>query len=221
MELRRFTRVIRSWEDCNKHIPPGPVFLEVQGAWVGAVFSLVKISEKYRDKGLIVTEIGPESQGAKGGLVRGDVLLRYDGVELESAGALKRLIKRHAESGGTSRPVMIEAVRGSEDLSFEVAIGLLGITVSPSLYRLQLVGASPSGAQKPDRKETGAKTKFVMVKTPEQAQRHDPSQPALVEVPGELVRKVLLLLMSLNASGKLKKRAKALLSTVWPKQDRQ
>ena len=99
--------------------------------------------------------------------------------------------------------------RGSEDLSFEVYGGHLGITVSPSLYRLKCVRVSRIKPQEAERKEAGAGRRIAVVfHRPEDARRHDPSKPALVEVPGELARKVLFLMKALESSGKLKKMAR-------------
>jgi hypothetical protein len=198
------------------------VLVEIPGEKAHAVFALVKISQEYRHNGLIVTNIGPASQGARAGMARGDVLLRYAGVELDSAGTLRHLIKRHTQGAELSKTVIVEAVRGSEDLSFEVCGGRLGITVCSSLYGWKRVRGSRTKPQEADRKEADAGKTLAVIRTPEDAQRHDPGKPALVEIPGELVRKVLSLVKTLAETGpsKRKKLAKAVLSRRGPKQDR-
>jgi PDZ domain len=218
MEGLRKVLAIRRWEDRNAYIPRGPVLVEVPREWASAVLSLVRISEEYRHNGLIVTNIAPGSQGASAGLARGDVLLRYDGMELDSAGTLKHLTKRHTQGAGVSKTVTIEAARGAEDVSFEVHGGRLGITVSPSLHRLKSV----RGSLKKSPREAGIVARTIALihrlfthTADEHARWLDPSKVALVEVPGELMRPVLFLVKSLGASGasQSRKMAKALLST--------
>ena len=55
-----------------------------------------------------------------------------------------------------------------------------------------------------------------VIRTREEAEEHNPNDPALVEVPGELVRKVLFLVRALEtkSNSKRKKKIRALLSAV-------
>jgi hypothetical protein len=216
MEKHRTIQVIRGWKDSDARIPSGPALLEVPGEWAHAVFSLVKISQEHRHNGLIVTNIGPGSQGARSGMIRGDVLLRYDGEELDSAATLRHLEKRHTQGGESSRKVRIDAARGLEDVSFEVLGGRLGITVSPLLHRLRIrriFYLEPHGFEAKIVREQQA---ITVIQTQEDARKHDPGKHAVIEVPRELARKVLSLLKSLEASGtsELKKMARSLLTTV-------
>jgi hypothetical protein len=218
MEERRRIRVIRDWDDCRVSLARGQALVEVPGAWAHAVLSLVKISEEHRHNGLIVTHIGPGSQGAMAGMVRGDVLLHYDGEEIDSAHTLRRLAKRHTQGAELTKTVTIDAARGGKDISFQVRGGLLGITASPPLHRLKRVRVVPTGAQATDRNSVGRWSTIAVIYTLEGARKHDPSKPALVEVPAEWARKVLGLVKSLEASSAsgLKKIARGLLSTARP-----
>jgi hypothetical protein len=225
MDRHRVVRVIRSWDDCITHIWRGPTFVEVPGEWAHAVYSLVKISGEYRQHGLIVTNVGPDSQAAKAGIARGDVLLRYDGVELEGAGMLRQLAKHHTQGISASKTIVIEAARSSKDVSFEVQGGRLGITVSPSLYRFKPI-------RLPRRKRQGTKgardlgaivrIDSPLVHRPDDARRRNPGNPAIVEVPGELAMTVLFLAKALKApnTSKLKRSVRALLYAAAPKPDR-
>ena len=207
-EFRTLT-IIRDWQDCRGPVKRGPTLVQVPGAWVPAVLSLVKLSEEHRHNGLIVTNIGPDTPAATAGMLRGDVLLRYDGSEVDSIVSLKTLTKRH--SHGNDKTVRIEAARGAEDVHFEVKPGALGITVSPSLHRLKLAHVSPKAVKA--QLSSPLDPSITLVSTLEQANKLDATHPALVEVPGELARTVLSLIKSVDAKGKRKKRAKALLTS--------
>jgi hypothetical protein len=215
MEQQRTMRVLRSRGDQAAGIPGEPALLQVPGEWAHAVVSLVKTSEEHRHNGLIVTNIGPGSQGARAGMVRGDVLLRYDGVEIDRVETLRHLEKRHTQGGEVSRTVSIDAARGSEDLSFEVHGGRLGITVSPPLHRLKIVRVFKAEPRGCELMVVRGEQEITVIQTPEDAKKHDTGKPAFVEVPVELARKVMSLLKSLEASGAsgLKKMARSLLST--------
>ena len=110
MEGPRKIALIWGREDREAHVEREPVFVEVPGEWAHAVFALVKISEEHRHNGLIVTNIGPGSQGTRAGMARGDVLLRYEGVELDSTRTLRHLTKRHTQGAGLSKTVTLDAV---------------------------------------------------------------------------------------------------------------
>jgi S1-C subfamily serine protease len=84
-----------------------------------------------KGKGVVVTNIGPRSAGAAAGLARGDVLLRYDGTELTSAGTLAQLTARSAGE----RVIRIDALRGTQPLHFDVPAGKLGIKVNSILLQ--------------------------------------------------------------------------------------
>jgi hypothetical protein len=215
---RRKIRVIRKWDDFYAPFPRESVFVEVPGEWAPAIFSLVRISKEYRDNGLIVTNIGPRSQAAKAGMARGDVLLRYDGVEVDSTNTLKRLTMGYSRGVASSKAVSIDAVRGSDDVSFEVAKGPLGITVTPSLYRIKRIGVLRTKPQGPASHETARVETLTVIDTLESAQQCDRSRTVLIEVPGEVARQIVSLMNTLEASGarKAKNMAKALLSTVNP-----
>jgi len=227
MEGRRIVRIIQGWEDCTAHALRGPAFVEVPREWAHALWSLAKISGEYRHHGLIVTNIGPGSQAARAGMARGDVLLRYDGVELDGAGMLRHLAKRHTQGASVSKTIAIEAARGSKDVSFEVHGGCLGITVCPSLYRLKPIRLPRRKRQETDRKKTIALGTIVRIDSapvhrPNDAGRHNPGTLAVVEVPGELAKTILFLMKALETPGvsKLKKSVRALLFAADPKRDR-
>ncbi len=206
MDKPRIIKIIRDWQDCRGSFRV-PTFVQVPGAWASAVASLITLSQEHRHNGLIVTSIGPGSLAATAGISRGDVLLRYGGVEVDSVATLRKLAKRRAQTGELVRTVVIDAARGAEDVSFTVEPGPLGITVSPSLHRLPPVLTSKPVL--PSRKDA-----FSATTAPEEIARQDSSPPALVEVPGDLALKLFSLVKSLEASGKPKKRAKALLSAL-------
>jgi hypothetical protein len=128
--------VIRTWADARGLDPRGVVLLETPGEWVRGVVGLLALSEKFRDTGLIVTNVGPNGAAARAGIARGDALLRYDGVELDTVARLRELADRAAHCGDSCG--QIEAIRGDRELQFKVAAGRLGVTVSAPLHRLKL-----------------------------------------------------------------------------------
>jgi hypothetical protein len=131
-------RVIRTWDDAGGAKPHDAALVEVPGEWARAVISLIRMSDEYRDTGLIITNIAPGSQAARAGMARGDVLLRYDGVELDRVDTLRHLTKRHTQGAEVSKHVVIEATRGAREMSFKIFGGRLGITVSAFLHRVSL-----------------------------------------------------------------------------------
>jgi hypothetical protein len=132
-------RVIRTREEAKAHNPHEFALIEVPGQWLPVVMALIKslprTPSKYSDSGLVVTNIGPGSQAARAGMARGDVLLRYDGVRLDSAATLKHLTKRFTQGAASSKRIIIDATRGEKKLHFEVRGGRLGITVGASFHR--------------------------------------------------------------------------------------
>jgi len=81
---RQRIHLFRSCEDGPPHINRESVLVEVPGKWAYSVVSLIHVSQEYRQAGLIVTNIGPGSQGARAGMAQGDVLLRYEGQDKET-----------------------------------------------------------------------------------------------------------------------------------------
>jgi S1-C subfamily serine protease len=128
--------VISSWTHAKRHNPSEPALLEVPGEWVGALTALLKLSVEHRHNGLLVTKNPQQRQAAKAGIARGDVLLRYNGVELDRVRTLRALAKKYARPEHGPEAVTIEASRGSDEISFKLSGGNLGITVSELLYRL-------------------------------------------------------------------------------------
>ena len=214
---RRRIHVFSSWGECPPRGLRESALVEVPGKWAESVVSLIQASREYRHAGLMVTNVGPGSQGARAGMVRGDVLLRYDGQELESAATLRRLTRIHTQGAAARKAIRIEAARATEDVTFEVLGGQLGITVSPLLYRLATSGSRWKRILRQPL-ETGATSEKVtlrVVHTLEEARRHSPGNTVLVRVRGELARPVLTVLSALEHAGsrKRKKRAESLLTT--------
>ena len=207
--------VFHRWEDCPPRITSERALVEVPGKWAHSVVSLVRASQEFRHSGLMVTNVGPGSQGARAGMKCGDMLLRFDGQELDRAATLRRLTTIHTQGAAAQKPIRIEAARGTDDLVFEVSGGKLGITVSPLLYR--------RGARKKRWRRvlgevfgTDEKSRRVIphvIHTVEEAREHNPESPALAVVPGDLARQVLGVLRALEHAGSRKrgKRARSLL----------
>jgi membrane-associated protease RseP (regulator of RpoE activity) len=214
---RRRIRECRSWEAVPTRAPES-VLVEVPGKWTQGVVSLIKASQEFRQSGLMVTNVGPGSQGARAGMVPGDVLLRYEGQELESVATLRNISRAYTQGALANKALKIEAARGSEDLAFEVLGGHLGITVSPLLHRSvtptfrgerilhQVLGDG----------ETAERASPRVLQTLEEARSHGETIPAFVLVPGELARPVLAVLRAIEKTGSRKRRnrAKSLLKAV-------
>ena len=120
--------VFHRWEDCPPGVTSERALVEVPGEWAHSVLALVRSSQEFRNSGLLVTNIGPGSQAARTGMKCGDVLLRFDGQELDSTATLRRLTKIYTQGTAPQKPILIEAARGAEDIEFEVFGGKLGIT---------------------------------------------------------------------------------------------
>jgi hypothetical protein len=193
----RWIRVIRLGDDAKGHSRHRLALVVTPPEWARGIESLIKVSDEYRDVGLLVTNVGPSSQASTAGIERGDVLLRYDGVPLENAEQLTS-IEGVPVQGETPRQVALEAVRGAREMTLTVAAGRLGITVSPLLHRL---GSSRR-----------AMTEVIRAWEHDE---EDAGEPTVVEVPGELVRQVLLLAEVLQrpSNAKQRKKAEALLLT--------
>jgi membrane-associated protease RseP (regulator of RpoE activity) len=212
---RRRIRVFHSLEDCPSQITRESVLVEVPGKWAHSVVSLIEASQEYRHSGLMVTNVGPGSQAARAGIIRGDVLLRYEDRELDSVATLRRLTRAYTQGAASKKPIKIEAARGKEDVTFDVRGGQLGITVSPLLHRSAIFASR----WKRILRQLGVgqiaqKVAPRVVHTVEEARRHSPADPALVVVPGELARPVLRVLSAVERTGfrKRKHRAKSLLT---------
>jgi hypothetical protein len=193
-EIRRI-RVIPSADDANGYSRQERVLVGLPQDWARALASLIRKSDEQRDAGLLVTNVGPGSRAAIAGIARGDVLLRYDGVQLNNAETLTRIADDE-----TRGHVAVEVLRGADELTFKVAGGRLGVTVSALLYR-----SGPLQKIRPRKLR---------------ARRHlelpDLDTEAFVEVSGDHLGKVLFLKALLTGQGnsKQKKKVKALLSTV-------
>ena len=129
--------VIRTWQDAREHDRAEPALVEVPGEWEQALIALIEASAEHRHTGLMVTNIGPGSQAAKAGMATGDVLLRYNGVQLDDVDTLRGLTKGRSYDAAAPGKAIIEAVRGSQEVQFEVSGGPLGITISALLHRLK------------------------------------------------------------------------------------
>jgi len=125
--------MIRSWQGANAHNPYEPALVKVPGPWVPAMVSLLNMLAKHRDKGLMVTNVGPMSVAAKAGILRGDILLRYGDRDLQQSSTLRRLT---ASVAGSGEQVIVTAFRGGREICFEVPEGSLGITVSAMFRHL-------------------------------------------------------------------------------------
>ena len=193
-----WTRLIRLDDDVRSARRAGLSLVVSPPEWARGLASLIKLSDEFRDVGLLVTNVGPSSQAASAGIERGDVLLRYDGVPLETIEQLRNL-EGVAPQGETPRRVTVEGVRGAREVTFTVTAGRLGITVSALLHRLR-----------PRRRAVGR-----VILAPEHGARVAAGMPTLVEVPRELVSQVALLAEVLQRprSAKQRKKVEALIET--------
>jgi hypothetical protein len=123
---------------------PTRAFVEVPAKYAGPVLSLIETLLEPENEdvakrlealralngtvltGVVVTNVGPESQGAKAGMKRGDLLLQYDDKEIGSFEVLKEL----AETTNPDQKVIIAATRGAQKMRFAVRGGRLGITAA-------------------------------------------------------------------------------------------
>jgi len=189
----RWTRLIRLDDEASGS-SRAELALVVTPELARGIASLIKVSQEYRDVGLLVTSVGPNGQAATAGIERGDVLLRYDGVPLDTAKRLTSLAG--VEAQGETPQVALEAVRGGQEMTFAVPAGRLGITVSALLDRSGSSHRTIRAMQDDEGTEAG-------------------ELGQLVEVPRELAPQVLLLAEVLQRPGNAKQRKKttALLAT--------
>jgi S1-C subfamily serine protease len=122
----RRIRVVRNWDDARGYGPQDRVLVEVEREWARAVVSLIKMSDEYRHVGLLVINVGPTSRAAIAGVARGDMLLRYNGVQLDNAETLRDLTVRAMQDYEPRKRVALEALRGAHEMTFEVEGGALG-----------------------------------------------------------------------------------------------
>jgi hypothetical protein len=206
--------VIRNRENGKTHNPNVPALVEVSGAWVRGLYALTKLSEAHSD-GVMVTNIGPGSIAAEAGMMRGDILLSYDGTPVHNTPTLKALTQPGSLVSWDR--VVIEVVRGDDDLRFEVPRGRLGITVSALLsadrLRRDAHGAGPAPNSQTALPAAGADK--PVIRSLDDARAHPEYEPGIIEVSGRLVRAVVRLLNRLegSASYRQKKRIKSLLRT--------
>lgn len=174
----RHVRVIRTVDEPVRLRRNEVAFVEMPPRWAAAAAALVKLSAEYRHGGLLVTNVGPASRAAAAGIARGDVLLRYNGVPLDSPESLKRLTSR---TGSGQRQLTVEAMRRARELTFEVAPGPLGITVSPQLHQF---GTPRRGSHRRARGVAPAARSH---------KQQSLDESTVVEVPGHLVPQVRVL----------------------------
>jgi hypothetical protein len=198
----RWTRVIHLGDDASgdRRHGFGHALIVTPPELARGIASLIKVSEEYRDVGLLVTNVGPRSQATAAGIERGDVLLRYNGVPLETADRLTSLEGVAAQH--ETPQLALEAVRGAREMTFTVPAGRLGITVSPLLHRLDSSRRAMTGV-------------IRALEGDENDERAEAGQPTLVEVPSELVRQVSRLVEVLQrpSNAKQRKKVEALLVT--------
>jgi serine protease Do len=72
-------------------------------------------------RGVVLSEVRPESAAAKGGLKQGDIVLKVDGIPVETSGRLRNLI---AAKGGNSKAA-IEVLRSGKTQTVEITLGEL------------------------------------------------------------------------------------------------
>ena len=194
----RWTHVLHLGDDRRGVSRHGLALVVAPPELAHGIASLIKVSGEYRDVGLLVTNVGPNSQAANARIERGDVLLRYDGVPLEKAEQLKSLEGVPAQ-GEAHRQVALEAVRGARELTLAVPAGHLGITVSALLHRIGSARRPQAGVIWASRDDD----------------RADAGEQRLVEVPDALVPQVRLLAEVLlrPANAKQRKKATALVVT--------
>jgi hypothetical protein len=198
--------VVRKWIDAQALKPGERALVEVPAEHAAGLLAVVSLSDEYRHCGLLVTNVGPDSPAAHAGMTRGDVLLRYAGVELDSPATLRRLERRQAQGG--RQLAKIEALRAELEIEFETAGGRLGVTVAPLLHRLTLPERRPSSGK---GRAWGFQWRPLVR---EVVFARTPGDPVLIDVPGDLAGNVLLLMRRLEtANSRQKKMIKALLTT--------
>ncbi|WP_281325580.1 tetratricopeptide repeat protein [Polyangium sp. 6x1] len=76
--------------------------------------------------GILISELQPGGQAEKLGLAPGDILLRYGSTRVNEGKVLRDL----ATSTDPAKTVTVEAIRGSQRLTFQAHGGLLGIAIA-------------------------------------------------------------------------------------------
>ncbi|GAB4236338.1 MAG: Do family serine endopeptidase [Methyloligellaceae bacterium] len=121
-------------------------FGETRRGWLGVRIQTVtdSIAESLgmpEPKGALVASVTPDSPAAKAGFEAGDVILRFDGQEIETMRELPKVVARTR----IGKTVTVEVMRNGERKSFEVTIGRL-----PE----QKVAARDSGGEEPTAPES-------------------------------------------------------------------
>ncbi|RME94404.1 MAG: PDZ domain-containing protein, partial [Alphaproteobacteria bacterium] len=121
-------------------------FGETRRGWLGVRIQTVtdSIAESLgmpEPKGALVASVTPDSPAAKAGFEAGDVILSFDGQEIETMRELPKVVARTR----IGKTVTVEVMRNGERKSFEVTIGRL-----PE----QKVAARDSGGEEPTAPES-------------------------------------------------------------------
>ena len=98
-----------------------PFFAGFDRAVAGAEFAEMNrdLGRYFRtEKGLLVLQVSPSTPASRGGLVAGDVVLKADGDEVETAADLRRAFSR-AEDGRVKLEVLREGRRRELDVRWE------------------------------------------------------------------------------------------------------
>ncbi len=70
-------------------------------------------------EGVLISDVGPDSPAAKGGLKRGDVILKLDGKKVDSTGMLRNLV---AEAGANVK-AHLDILRSGKPMALDVMLG--------------------------------------------------------------------------------------------------
>jgi serine protease Do len=101
-------------------------FGEVRRGWLGVKIQTVSedIAESLgveENTGALVSAVTPESPAAKGGLLPGDVILKFDGKSVSTMRGLPRLVAQ----APIGKSVDVELLRGGEKKALQVVVGRL------------------------------------------------------------------------------------------------
>jgi len=69
--------------------------------------------------GVLISDVGPGSPAAKGGLERGDVVVKLDGKKLDSTGMLRNLVA----AAGAHKKVHLDILRNGKPITLDVMLG--------------------------------------------------------------------------------------------------
>jgi S1-C subfamily serine protease len=75
---------------------------------------------------VVVSTVDPNTQGARLGLKKGDVLLSYSGNALRSTQQVQDLVKRHAND---ANDIELTILRNNQTFTLDVQPGRLGVTM--------------------------------------------------------------------------------------------